>query len=168
MSKAELVFGIIETPWGPMAAARTPRGLCRTTLPGDAEVRAARFAGMRRDDAAFADLSAQLERYFAGGPMRFDLPLDLTPLTAFTRQVLTELHRVRFGETVSYGELAVRVGRPNAARAIGGAMGRNPLPLIIPCHRVLAGGGGIGGFSAPGGLDIKRRLLEWEGAVVPA
>lgn len=163
MKQTLVAYGLIDTDWGPMAAARTERGLARTCLPGETNAElAARFAGVKRDDKTFADLAKQFAKYFAGEEPGFDGPVDLGTMPPFFKAVLTEVRKVRFGQTVSYGELAARCGRPAAARAVGGAMSRNPLPLVIPCHRVLAGGGKPGGFSAPGGMDLKMRMLALE------
>jgi methylated-DNA-[protein]-cysteine S-methyltransferase len=101
----------------------------------------------------------QLEEYFAGERTDFDVPMELDG-TDFQREVWTELTRIPYGETISYGELARRVGRPSAPRAVGQANGRNPIPVIVPCHRVLASNG-IGGYG--GGLKVKRALLAVEG-----
>lgn len=81
----------------------------------------------------------------------------------FARRIYTELRRVKWGETVTYGELAARAGEPSAARAVGMVMAKNPVPLIVPCHRVVRSDGGIGGFSAPGGADFKKKMLALEG-----
>jgi methylated-DNA-[protein]-cysteine S-methyltransferase len=105
-----------------------------------------------------------VERYAAGKRIDFSmLALDLQGVGDFHRQIYEAARRVGWGETVTYGELARRVGSPGAARAVGQAMGRNPIPLIIPCHRVLASGHKIGGFSAFGGAVTKTRLLALEG-----
>ncbi len=101
----------------------------------------------------------QLEEYFAGERTEFDLPMEMDG-TDFQRQVWAELSRIPYGETVSYGEVARRVGRPTGPRAVGQANGRNPIPIIVPCHRVVAGNG-IGGYG--GGLPLKRALLAVEG-----
>ena len=106
--------------------------------------------------------AAQLADYFLGRKVRFRAPLDLTLLTPFARKVLTALARLPYGRTITYGQLAKRIGAPNAARAVGSVLARNPLPLIIPCHRVLTCTGGLGGFSAPAGPNLKRRLLALE------
>jgi methylated-DNA-[protein]-cysteine S-methyltransferase len=103
---------------------------------------------------------AELKEYAAGKRTRFDIALDLDPLPAFTRKVLRTLLEVGHGKLLSYGELAARAGSPRAARAVGGAVGRNPIPVIIPCHRVVASNG-IGGFGL--GLECKRALLAIEG-----
>jgi methylated-DNA-[protein]-cysteine S-methyltransferase len=101
----------------------------------------------------------QLEEYFAGERTEFDVPMELDG-TAFQKEVWAELSRIPYGETISYGELARRVGRPRGPRAVGQANGKNPVPIIVPCHRVLAGNG-IGGYG--GGLPMKRALLAVEG-----
>ncbi|NJC89210.1 MAG: methylated-DNA--[protein]-cysteine S-methyltransferase [Desulfuromonas sp.] len=106
--------------------------------------------------------AAELEEYFAGLRKTFDVPLDLPGWPPFSATVLQALRAVPYGETVSYGELAVRAGSPRAARAVGQVMAANPLPIIIPCHRVVAAGGGEGGYSGGGGVQTKRWLLEME------
>jgi methylated-DNA-[protein]-cysteine S-methyltransferase len=105
------------------------------------------------------DTASQLEEYFAGERHAFDVPMELDG-TGFQRDVWSELTRIPYGETISYGELARRVGRPSAPRAVGQANGRNPIPIIVPCHRVVASNG-IGGYG--GGLELKRALLAIEG-----
>ena len=107
-----------------------------------------------------AEAARQLTQYFNGTRQTFDLPLDPKG-TPFQKRVLMALVRVPFGETLTYGELAARANSPKASRAVGGVMAKNPLPIVIPCHRVLAAGGRIGGFT--GGLDLKRMLLAIEG-----
>lgn len=107
-----------------------------------------------------ARAAEQLAAYFAGRRRAFELPLAPGG-TAFQRQVWAALCGIPFGATISYGELAARLGRPGASRAAGGANGRNPIAIIIPCHRVVAADGGLGGFS--GGLEVKARLLRHEG-----
>jgi methylated-DNA-[protein]-cysteine S-methyltransferase len=107
------------------------------------------------------EAATQLEEYFAGERTTFDVPMELDG-TPFQREVWAELSRIPYGETISYGELARRVGRPTGPRAVGQANGRNPIPIIVPCHRVLASNG-IGGYG--GGLTIKRALLALEGVV---
>jgi methylated-DNA-[protein]-cysteine S-methyltransferase len=105
------------------------------------------------------ETASQLDEYFDGERTDFDVPMELDG-TDFQREVWTELSRIPYGETISYGELARRVGRPSAPRAVGQANGRNPIPVIVPCHRVLASNG-IGGYG--GGLKVKRALLAVEG-----
>ncbi len=115
--------------------------------------------GWQRDDEAFADVRAQLGEYFAGGRTEFDLPLAPQG-TDFQRRVWDELRAIPYGETRSYAELARAVGKPGAARAVGAANGRNPITVIVPCHRVIGSGGDLAGFS--GGVERKRALLELE------
>jgi methylated-DNA-[protein]-cysteine S-methyltransferase len=105
------------------------------------------------------ETASQLDEYFAGERTDFDVRMEMDG-TDFQREVWTELTRIPYGETISYGELARRVGRPSAPRAVGQANGRNPIPVIVPCHRVLASNG-IGGYG--GGLKVKRQLLAVEG-----
>ncbi len=107
----------------------------------------------------------ELREYFAGKRTVFEVPIDLRQGTAFQREVWDELRRIPYGQTISYGEQAKKMGRPTAMRAVGGANGKNPIPIIIPCHRVLSSTGKLHGFSA--GIDLKRRLLAVEGLNVP-
>jgi methylated-DNA-[protein]-cysteine S-methyltransferase len=113
--------------------------------------------------------AAQLDQWFAGRRHRFDVPLDLDGIDGFRRTVLETLGRdVPWGETVTYGELAVMAGRPRAARAVGRAMAGNPVPFVVPCHRVIAAGGRIGGYgSGRNAIDLKRALLAREGVTLP-
>lgn len=105
-----------------------------------------------------------LQRYFVGRAIDFNgVLVDLDRSSPFHQRIYAALREIAWGKTITYGALAAEVGAPDAARAIGQAMGRNPVPIIIPCHRVLASGGRIGGFSAPGGATTKQRLLELEG-----
>jgi methylated-DNA-[protein]-cysteine S-methyltransferase len=109
-------------------------------------------------------LAVRLIAYSEGQPDDFrDLLLDLDDMTDFQRRVSLACRKIPFGQTSTYGKIAAQVGSPNAARAVGGVMARNRLPIVIPCHRVLGAAGRLGGYSAPGGLDTKRRLLRLEG-----
>ena len=122
---------------------------------------------MRRDpepdwifnEKPFEEVRRQLDEYFSGARKEFDLPLQLSG-TEFQVQVLQELQRIPYGETTSYGAIAKRIGRPKAMRAVGAANGRNPIPIIIPCHRVIGSSGDLTGFG--GGLDTKAALLRLE------
>ena len=116
----------------------------------------------RDDTPPLDEARRQLEAYFAGELREFDLPLAPSG-SEFQLRVWKELSRIPYGETISYGELARRVGDPTKARAVGAANGRNPLPVIVPCHRVIGADGSLTGFG--GGLDRKRRLLELEAGV---
>src|SRR5262249_54497647 len=106
----------------------------------------------------------ELDEYFAGKRRAFDLPLDLR-VAPFPAEVLRELARVPYGRTDTYGALAARVGRPKAARAVGTVMNRNPIPIVLPCHRIVGANGALTGYA--GGLEIKQTLLELEGAMLP-
>lgn len=116
-------------------------------------------AEWREDPAGFAEVRRQLEAYFAGEITDFELPLA-PRTTPFQGRVLDELRKVPYGTTVSYGELARRVGNPKASRAVGLANGRNPIPIVIPCHRVIGANGNLTGYG--GGLPLKRKLLALE------
>jgi methylated-DNA-[protein]-cysteine S-methyltransferase len=110
------------------------------------------------------EVVARLQRYADGEPVDFsEVPLATDHLTAFARRVVAACRRVRWGQVSTYGDLAAECGSPGAARAVGSVMAKNCFPLIVPCHRVLASGGGLGGYSAPDGLRMKRRLLAMEG-----
>jgi methylated-DNA-[protein]-cysteine S-methyltransferase len=113
----------------------------------------------QRDDAAFADAREQLAEYFAGERTSFDLPMQLEG-SAFQRTVWHALTRIPYGQTISYGELARRVGRPAASRAVGLANGRNPISIVVPCHRVIGSSGALTGYG--GGIERKRWLLAHE------
>ena len=161
-------YGVVATPLGRFRAAVGERGLLSVELRPDSvaalAARLERALGARvvleRDDRS--PVLEQIAEYAAGKRRRFETRLDWSLARGFQRQVLVELTKVRFGHTLSYGELASRVGNPGAARAVGGAMAKNPIPLVVPCHRVLAAGNAIGGFG--GGLAMKRALLALEKA----
>ena len=104
----------------------------------------------------------QLTDYFQGKQVRFNTKLDLSELSPFAQKVLQTLAKVPYGKTITYGQLAKRAGSPKAARAVGNVLASNPLPIIIPCHRVIAGDGSLGGFSGPKGVKLKRQLLLME------
>jgi O-6-methylguanine DNA methyltransferase len=164
----ELVCDLRETSWGYMGAVASRRGLCRLTLPRDVPEHALREIGesygpIPADARPFARLFDMVERYFAGERVDFDLPLDPCG-TSFQLAVWESLRRIPYGTTWSYQSVAREVGRPLGAHAVGQAVGRNPLGLIVPCHRVIAADGTLGGF---GGLEhLKLRLLALEGVNV--
>jgi len=123
--------------------------------------------GARRDPSSFATLVSKVIAFADGEPVDFqEQPLDVPTRTPFQWAVIERCQQIPYGETMSYGELAAEVGSPRAARAVGTVMASNPTPLIVPCHRVLASGGKIGGYSAPDGIDLKRRLLAMEADAV--
>ncbi len=115
-----------------------------------------------RTREALAPYRSQLSDYFAGELNQFSLPIDLTRLTDFQKRVLTTIARIPSGAVWSYRQVAEAIGKPRAARAVGQALGSNPLPIVLPCHRVIASDGTLGGYT--GGLLIKRKLLKIEGA----
>lgn len=115
---------------------------------------------VREGGASLDSFFAELSDYFDGSLTDFHTRIDLSAGTPFQQSVWRQLRRIPYGQTTSYSELARRVGKPGAARAVGNANGRNPLPIVVPCHRVVAAGGGLGGYT--GGLDIKRFLLDIE------
>ena len=123
-----------------------------------------RVRGRQRTDAPFARVREQLDAYFAGERVLFDVPLNLDGAPAFFASVWRQVLAIPFGTTVTYGELARRLGRPTAARAVGMANGRNPISIIVPCHRVIGARGGLTGYA--GGLERKRYLLRHEADVV--
>lgn len=141
-------------------------GYFTATVQGEA-LASLRFGAEREegpDHPLVETVARHLEEYFEGSRRAFDLPLDLDQGTAFQQRVWRALQAIPYGETITYGELAQQVGAPGASRAVGSANGRNPFPLIIPCHRVVAAGGKLGGYSG-GGLEVKQMLLDHETAV---
>lgn len=162
-----LYYGRLATPLGPVLAAVSDRGLVSVSFGPAADafgaaLRRRHGAAVVRSDARLAPVRRQLGEYLAGKRRRFELPVDLRTLSPFQRRVLAAARRIPRGRVVSYGELARRIGSPGASRAVGQALGRNPVPIVIPCHRVVAGGGRLGGYV--GGEAIKRTLLRLEGA----
>jgi len=152
-----------DSPLGPLLLVADAAGALVRLRIGEAAPEAFVQPQWRRDEAALDEARRQIDEYFAGRRRHFTLALA-PPGTAFRRQVWRALLDVPFGETVTYGQVARRIGKPGAARAVGQANGANPIPLIIPCHRVVAAQG-IGGYT--GGLEIKRRLLALEGVEMP-
>ena len=166
---ADVAYATTESPIGPLLVASTRRGLVRVA-----------FASERSDDVLndlvvkisprvleapeqLDEVRRELDQYFDGKRRKFELRLDWRLSHGFRNDVLRKLVRVPYGETASYAEMAARAGRPRAYRAAGSACATNPMPLVVPCHRVLASGGGLGGYG--GGLDVKRYLLKLEGAL---
>ncbi len=168
---ADAVFTRLPTPIGRLLVVQGPRGIVRIGFeeePEDAllaQVAARLGPRLIASDRELASVREALGAYFEGEGDRLDLPVDLELVAApFRRRVLETLHReVGRGEVVTYGALAERSGNPRAARAVGTACARNPVPLVVPCHRVLPGSGGIGAYG--GGPERKRVLLALEGAL---
>lgn len=157
-------YDIVESPVGELFVASTPRGLCRVsyTTEGQDEV-VARIFGARVLRSPLDDVRRELDEYFDGRRRDFDLRLDLR-VAPFHEAVLRELAQVPYGRVDTYGHLAALVGRPRAARAVGTVMNRNPIPIVLPCHRIVGANGSLTGYG--GGLDVKRALLELEGAML--
>jgi methylated-DNA-[protein]-cysteine S-methyltransferase len=150
------LYTTVSSPIGELMLCGDDESLTALHLPGHWAKPA---AGWRRDDARFADVARQLEEYFAGERTTFDVRLRMLG-GPFEREVWEELLRIPYGETTSYGEIAQRVGKPHASRAVGAANGRNPIAIIVPCHRVIGSDGSLTGYG--GGLERKRALLDLE------
>jgi methylated-DNA-[protein]-cysteine S-methyltransferase len=157
-------YDVIGSPVGDLLVAATHRGLARIHFdPEGQEDELARVFGRRVLRSPLDDVRRELDEYFEGRRREFDLRLDLR-VAAFNGEVLTELARVPYGVTTTYGALAAKVGHPRAARAVGMVMNRNPIPIVLPCHRVVGANGSLTGYA--GGLDRKLRLLQLEGAIL--
>jgi methylated-DNA-[protein]-cysteine S-methyltransferase len=162
----DVAYDLTDSPLGELLVAASERGLCRISFSPEGELdRLERAFGRRilRVPARLEPVRRQLDEYFEGRRRDFELESDLSPLRDFQRTVLRELVRIPFGEVTTYGTLAGRVGRPRAARAVGGALNRNPIPIVVPCHRVVGSTGSLVGYG--GGLDKKEALLRLEGAL---
>jgi methylated-DNA-[protein]-cysteine S-methyltransferase len=158
-------YDVVDSPVGELLLAATGRGLCRIsyTIDGQDELLARTF-GVRVLRAPLDDVRRELDEYFEGRRREFDVPLDLR-VDGFQQAVLHELARVPYGRTDTYGHLAMLAGKPRAARAVGMVMNRNPIPIVLPCHRIVGANGSLTGYG--GGLHVKRALLELEGATLP-
>ena len=168
-SLLDAAYDLVDSPIGTLFVATTERGFCRIVYDAEPEQELdglARAFGLRvlRSAPPIDPARRQLDEYFHGKRHRFDLPVDIALLADFNRRVLGELARVPYGEVVTYGELAARAARPRAARAVGTVMNRNPLPIVLPCHRVIGANGKLVGYG--GGLDRKEALLRLEGALL--
>ncbi|WP_406460975.1 methylated-DNA--[protein]-cysteine S-methyltransferase [Streptomyces sp. NBC_01622] len=173
-NEQRVVWTVVGTDIGPLLLAATQDGLVNVVFHATDAVRektldrlASRLGAEpveAPDSPLLAEAIRQFAAYFAGTRRDFDLPLDWSLISGFNRQVLRELASgVPYGSVVGYGDLAGQVGQPRAAQAVGVAMGSNPLPVVVPCHRVVESDGGIGGFG--GGLETKRKLLALEGVL---
>ena len=151
------IFTILDSPIGPISVAKNERGaITEIRFRGDAN------DDWQRDDSAFDDVATQLDKYFAGERRTFDLSLAPSG-TPFQLSVCNVLRKIPYGRTLSYLDVANAIGKPAACRAVGAANGANPLPIVVPCHRVIGANGSLTGFG--GGIDVKRRLLALEGAL---
>jgi AraC family transcriptional regulator of adaptative response/methylated-DNA-[protein]-cysteine methyltransferase len=164
---ATIGYTVADSPLGALLVAATERGLCKVDVGDDAATLEARLArefhgaARRRDDEALAPLVDAVLSRIDGNRPAGDVPLDVRG-TAFQRRVWEELRRIPLGETRTYSEVAAAIGAPGASRAVGSACGANPVPVVVPCHRVVPASGGVGNYGL--GPERKRRLLEREGA----
>jgi methylated-DNA-[protein]-cysteine S-methyltransferase len=165
----DVAYDIFDSPVGPLLVGVSDRGVCRITFEPDPDAELDRLAArvgprVLRAARRVEPVRRQLGEYFERRRQTFDLEYDLAGLPAFQQEVLHELVRVPYAQTSTYGALAARIGRPRAARAVGGALNRNPVPIVVPCHRVVGSTGSLVGYA--GGLERKQALLELEGALL--
>jgi methylated-DNA-[protein]-cysteine S-methyltransferase len=158
-------YSAFKTAQGWVAVLGSEKGIFAATLPHSSKEAALDELGSGMNDATpddnfFSDIASRLKDYFAGKRVSFDDELDTSDATPFLAGVWQAAREITYGQTRSYGWLAAKAGKPAAARAVGQAMARNRLPVIVPCHRVIAGDGSLGGFA--GGLELKKRLLGME------
>jgi O-6-methylguanine DNA methyltransferase len=182
---SEIAVVVVDAPWGAIHVAASsiavvaveqlvPPELFASRLERGFGAATADRTSRRQASRHAEDAAQQLVEYLAGGRRTFDVPIDLRARADWDRAVLGGVGEVPWGEVTSYGRVARRIGRPGAARAVGGAVGRNPIGIVIPCHRVVAGDGSIGGYggdwsgSREALLDVKRELLRLEGVDLPA
>ena len=167
----DVAYTTTDSPFGELLLARTPRGLVRVGLPEEGieellEDLAARISPrVLESQAQLDEARRELDLYFEGRLTEFDLPLDWRLSHEFRRRVLRAINRIPYGQTRSYMQVAASAGNERAVRAAGSACGSNPIPIVVPCHRVLRTGGGLGGYG--GGLPMKEALLRLEGALQP-
>jgi len=165
----DVAYDVTDSPVGPLLLAVSERGLCRISYDAEPERQLeslARTFGARvlRSPRPLGEVKRELDEYFAGARRSFDLRVDIERLTPFNRSVLEELARVPYGSLTTYGALAGQAGRRRAARAVGMIMNRNPIPIVLPCHRVVGSTGSLVGYA--GGLERKEALLRLEGSLL--
>ncbi len=169
-NRQETFYHVWPTAWGPIGGVVGPGGLKRLILPhgGCQQVKSqliGQYPQAKPSAKALAQIAAPSQAYFKGRVVDFDaIECDLSGLSGFAVAVLRACRDIPYGWTLNYSGLASMVRRPRAARAVGSVMSRNPIPLVIPCHRVVCKNGRLGGFSAPAGVELKRRMLELEAA----
>ena len=168
-AKAPLImWDAVESPLGLIYVAATPEGVSSVMWGvGEADFLSTLdpLARTERDPEALAPAAAQLRAYFEQPTLRFDVPLDLSAASPFHRKALQLIRSIPAGTVWTYKQVAEALGRPAASRAVGQAMARNPVPIIVPCHRVVGSGGSLTGYGGGGGIATKRRLLQMEGAL---
>jgi len=158
----------MRCPLGSLFAAVSERGLCALGIGRQETDFLEKFdarARLRKSPRAVEQVMAQLREYFAGKRRRFDLPVDLAAVTPFQQSVLDIACRIAPGQVWTYHRVAKELGRPDCSRPVGQALARNPVPIVVPCHRVIASNGSLGGYSGGSGLQAKRWLLRLEGAM---
>jgi methylated-DNA-[protein]-cysteine S-methyltransferase len=169
---ASVGYGVLDSPAGPLWVAFGPKGVAAIHFgrePGEPELRRLVRVfgpGIVPDRTRLSGVFRELEQYFAGRRREFGVAVDLSGLTPFQSRVLRATSRVRYGDVTTYAEVARRAGSDRASRAAGAAVGANPIPIVVPCHRVIASDGTLGGYG--GGLDVKRLLLAMERGDVPS
>lgn len=165
----DIAYGTYDSPLGGLTVMVTPRGLVRLSYPGEGiadqlqELADGVSPRILEAPERTDEVRRQLDAYFAGTLAGFDVPIDWRLVRGFAGDVLRATARIPFGSVSSYREVAAAAGSPNAYRAAGNALGSNPIPIVVPCHRVLHAGGGLGGYT--GGIDRKRYLLRLEGVL---
>jgi len=168
---AEVTYAPVDSPFGPLLALRTSRGLLRLAFPEESADSVLEHVAERvsprivEATAPLEELRRELDEYFSGRRHEFELALDWSLIGPFGQRVLRVTRAIPFGGVLSYAEVAAEAGSPRGSRAAGNALGSNPIPIVIPCHRVLRSGGALGGYG--GGPERKRWLLELEGALRP-
>jgi methylated-DNA-[protein]-cysteine S-methyltransferase len=162
----DIAVGAVDSPVGQLYVAVTPKGVARVAFADEdrdevlAELAERLSPRILASERATDEIRRELEQYFEGGRTRFEVPVDRRLIRGIARDVLRVTSRIPFGRTSTYSEIAERIGRPRAARAVGNALGSNPIPIVIPCHRVLRSGGALGGYG--GGIARKQDLLALE------
>jgi len=162
----DVSYRVIDSPIGSLLLASTPAGLVRVGFESEGHDKILELLSQKlsprilKDSSRLDIVARQLDEYFAGSRRNFDVPLDLKLSTAFRRQVQLELGEIGYGQTWSYSQMAERIGNPKAVRAVGSACATNPIPIVLPCHRVLRTDGSLGGYL--GGLETKTQLLKLE------
>jgi methylated-DNA-[protein]-cysteine S-methyltransferase len=163
----DVAYTMSDSPFGPLLLAATPRGLVKLSLPGHDPEQALEDLAARisprvlEEPTRFEEVRRELDLYFEGKLTEFDLPLDWQLSRDFRRRALRAIYRIPYGRTRSYTEIARSAGNERAVRAAGTACGANPIPIVVPCHRVLRTSGALGGYG--GGLPMKESLLKLEG-----
>jgi methylated-DNA-[protein]-cysteine S-methyltransferase len=166
---ADVAYTMVDSPFGPLLVATTRRGLVRLAYPhedvDEALEELARAVSPRVLEAPgrMDEIRRELDQYFRGDRQSFDVPVDFRLTRGFTQKILRITARIPFGSLLTYGQVATKAGSPRAYRAAGNALGSNPIPIVVPCHRVVHADGGLGGYT--GGIERKQFLLRLEGAL---